>query len=246
MELHHNSNHGQGFKNWESFLWEFLMLFLAVFAASLAEYQLEHKIERDREKQYIQSLVVDLAADTTNLANTIRDFDKELLRFDTVLVRYNQLSVGINDTLINNLTQIMGFPTFTNTDRTMQQLKNSGAMRLISKQSAAIAIMEYDSKVKDVMSSQEDLESILKQDLMPLYYEVIDLEELLYYSKHNRLRDRKKTLLLSNDRITLGKFFNCLLVFRSVCSNNVEKAEIDLKKQAAQLIKLLKKEYHLE
>jgi hypothetical protein len=222
------------------------MLFLAVFAASLAEYQLEHKIERDREKQYIQSLVVDLAADTTNLSNAIRDFDIELLKFDSVLVRYNQLSVGINDTLISNLMQIMGFPTFTNTDRTMQQLKNSGAMRLISKQSAAVAIMEYDSKVKDVMSSQEDLESILKHDLMPLYYEVIDMQELLYYNKHNKLRDTKKTLLLSTDRITLGKFFNCLLIFRSVCSNNVEKAEVDLKKQAIKLILLLKKEYHLE
>src|ERR1043165_1053951 len=127
MEVHQHSHHG-GKKNWRSYFREFLMLFLAVFCGFLAEYQLEHTIERDREKLYIKSMIEDLVADTTNLSGVVAEFDQLSLRMDTVLRMYPQLGKGYNDTLHRNLSTVMGFPDFIYTDRTMQQLKNSGDM----------------------------------------------------------------------------------------------------------------------
>ena len=44
------------------------MLFLAVFCGFLAEYYLEHTIEHNRERQFINSLVRDIKADTAQLS----------------------------------------------------------------------------------------------------------------------------------------------------------------------------------
>jgi hypothetical protein len=249
MELHHHSNLAHGFKGWKSFLWEFLMLFLAVFAASLAEYQLEHKIERDREKQYIQSLVIDLAADTTNLSKAIRHFSEQELKLDTTLTRFRQLSVSFDDTLLNSLLNSTVYVSFINTDRTMQQLKNSGAMRLINKQSAADAIMDYDANIKRLVNvSLPILHDMVLHDLLPLIRQIINLQDLIYDFKTKsieQLRKENKTYLLQKDKVKLGELYNAFFYLKGVCANT-KGEEIKLKKQAAELIKLLKKEYHLD
>src|SRR5258705_6205434 len=69
MEVHAHT-HTQR-KKWTHYFWEFLMLFLAVFAGFLAENQREHIVERQREKQYMQSLLSDLAADTARFNSGI-------------------------------------------------------------------------------------------------------------------------------------------------------------------------------
>jgi hypothetical protein len=247
MELHHHPKLGHGFNGWKSFVWEFLMLFLAVFAASLAEYQLEHKIERDKEKQYMQSLVVDLTADTTNLAKAIHNLKEEESSLDTVIARFDQLSVCFNDTLIRNLT--ITYVDFIYTDRTMQQLKNSGAMRLISKQSVATRILDYDSEMKHLMNtSQPIIQYLVLHELMPLCYKILDLKGITNAFQHKsiaQLRRENKTYLVDKDRSKLVEFSNYLLSYKATCSALTDD-EIKLKKKATTLIKLLKKEYHLD
>lgn len=247
MELHHHSNLTPGFKGWKSFLWEFLMLFFAVFAASLAEYQLEHKIERDRETQYIQSMIVDLAADTTNLAKAIRSYNKYELRLDTTLTRINLLLDNFNDTLLRNIT--LSYVDFINTDRTMQQLKNSGAMRLIRKQSVADSILDYDLEMKHLMNtSQPILQNLVLSKIMPLFYKMMDFNRLNYAINHEsieQLRREYKSLIICKDRSMLVELSNYLMSYKGTCVSIREDQE-KLKAQATKLIKLLKKEYKLE
>src|SRR5678815_5126211 len=69
MEVHAHAHTAR--KKWTHYFWEFLMLFLAVFCGFMAENQREHMIEHQREKQYMASLLNDLAADTAILSNSI-------------------------------------------------------------------------------------------------------------------------------------------------------------------------------
>ena len=247
MELHHHSNLGHGFKDWKSYMWEFLMLFLAVFAASLAEYQLEHKIERDREKQYIQSMIVDLAVDTTNLTKAIRNYHIYESRLDTSLARINQLSIRYNDTLLRNLT--LSYIDFIYTDRTMQQLKNSGAMRLIKKQSVADSILGYDSEMRHLMNtSQPIIHNLVMNRLMPLFFKMIDFNRLNYLASKNseaQLRKEYKSLIVCKDKSMFIELSNYLTSYKVTCIAIREDQE-KLKVKAIKLIKLLKKEYDLE
>ena len=59
MEVHAHTHTAR--KKWTHYFWEFLMLFLAVFCGFLAENQREHMVEHQREKQYMESLLSDLA-----------------------------------------------------------------------------------------------------------------------------------------------------------------------------------------
>src|SRR4030088_31864 len=87
MEVPHHPHTER--KKWTNYLWEFLMLFLAVFAGFLAENQREHYVERQREKQYMQSLLGDLAADTARFSSGILRKDGRIGAIDTIFRFFN-------------------------------------------------------------------------------------------------------------------------------------------------------------
>ena len=108
------------------------MLFLAVFCGFLAEYQLEHKIERDREKQYIGSILEDLREDTIVLNDNINQFDEHLLRNDTLIRLLNSPDIKSHGSDLYYLGRRASRSVrLAIHDATIQQLKNSGGMRLI-------------------------------------------------------------------------------------------------------------------
>src|SRR4030095_14199550 len=71
MEVHAHS-HSHGKKSWGSYFWEFLMLFLAVFAGFLAENQREHIIEKSRAQKFLQSMLLDVRTNISNLDSLIK------------------------------------------------------------------------------------------------------------------------------------------------------------------------------
>ncbi|HLF47543.1 MAG TPA: hypothetical protein VI548_14025 [Chitinophagaceae bacterium] len=247
MEVHAHSHTPR--RKWTHYFWEFLMLFLAVFCGFLAEYQLEHKIERDREKEYIISMIEDLAADTSNLSDGIKQFETLELQIDTVLEMYQKLATGYNDKLHRNLNASLGFPDFIYTDRTMQQLKNSGNMRLIRKKVAADGIMDYDSKVRDIIGIDQPALNVVFEKMLRFWNELIDVEAietdktLLSVAK---MENGSRNYLLKADKASLGNFNNTIREFKLVAFTILEPKQKVLKEKAIQLITLLKKEYHLK
>src|SRR5262245_18895766 len=126
MEVHHHAHTER--KKWTHYFWEFLMLFLAVFCGFLAELQLEHKIEKNREREYISSMIEDLEKDTTSFNFVIKSFANIRDRFDTVVNGFDSGITNYSSRRTYNfiLTAKGGYPDFIYTDRTLQQLKNSG------------------------------------------------------------------------------------------------------------------------
>lgn len=223
------------------------MLFLAVFCGFFAEYQLEHKIEKDREKQYIQSLVEDLATDTTSLQLVIDNFRNRDLHLDTLLTLYPFLATGYNNSLHRNLSAISGFADFVKADRTMQQLKNSGGMRLIRNKKAADGITEYDLMSKDLDIDVTALSLVFSQ-VLATRYEIIDSAALANDLKTKTVAEMEsggKNYLLKADKQSLGKWNNEIREFKLIC-RLVMLSEQKLKKKAIELIGLLRKQYHLE
>lgn len=70
MEVHHHSHTAR--KKWTHYFWEFLMLFLAVFCGFLAENQREHYVEAHRAKDYAKSFYADLKSDSAEIRKGIR------------------------------------------------------------------------------------------------------------------------------------------------------------------------------
>lgn len=171
MEVHAHSHTSR--KKWTHYFWEFLMLFLAVFCGFLAEYQLEHKIEKDREKQFMQTMVEDLKSDSAQLNGLIKSRKSRIRELDTLF------HLIANDEYLKDgrrVYELYELPywdilRFLPSDRTMQQLKNGGNMRLIRKKNVSNALIKYDiwvRNLKEYESLQAELATQINQHLEKL------------------------------------------------------------------------------
>ena len=171
MEVHAHAHTPR--KKWTHYFWEFLMLFLAVFCGFLAEYQLEHKIERDREKQFMQTMAEDLKSDSAQLNRLIKSRKSRIRELDTLF------HIIANDEYLKEGRKVYELYEFSYwdilrffpSDRTMQQLKNGGNLRLIRKKNVSNALIKYDVWVrnrKEYESLQVELATQINQHLEKL------------------------------------------------------------------------------
>lgn len=161
MEVHSHTHTPR--KKWAHYFWEFLMLFLAVFCGFLAEYQLEHKIEKDREKQFIQTMVADLKSDTAQLAEIISYEHRREIMVDSMIELFSRSDYKKFGSEIYYYARSLTRPRyFFPNDRTLQQLKNSGSLRMIRNLSVSDSIMFYDQQLRSLMFIYED-ERIIRE-----------------------------------------------------------------------------------
>lgn len=142
------------------------MLFLAVTAGFLVENQREHFIEHKREKQFINSLVNDIKADTTRINRIIVARTERDHKLDSLSSLMNSANTGIhtNDIYFHAVSAARtNTIRFIPNDGTMQQLKNSGAFRLIRDRTVADSIAKYDVTIRHLLR-QGELEETLIHD----------------------------------------------------------------------------------
>jgi hypothetical protein len=208
MEVHAHSHTPR--KKWTHYFWEFLMLFLAVFCGFLAENQREHMIEHKREKQYIVSMIEDLKADTTKLGFIVHDNQSLNAPLDSLLHHFDEINKGFNNSFSRNLYALNGFEDFHPTDRTIQQLKSAGNMRLIRNMAASDSVMEYDAAVQDVLIETASL-GIRYEHISNSIIEIFDYQKMnkLFRTKgRSEFKASKENFLLTNESSILGKFYN--------------------------------------
>ena len=164
MEVHAHTHTPR--KKWTHYLWEFLMLFLAVFCGFLAENFREHQVEHKREKEYITSLIKDVELDTASLHLTYNVRKTYITYFDSlVLLLRNGDNSKLND--IYFYARFLGrINEFKYHDRTIQQLKSSGSLRLIRNKKAADSITIYDNEAVKLILNQQDIERNLRNDIL--------------------------------------------------------------------------------
>ncbi len=176
MEVHHHPHHGAK-KNWKSYLWEFLMLFFAVFCGFLAEWRLEQTIENHREDEYINSLVVDIHADIEQTDKLITDINNRIRKLDSLLLAISSSEIVTNSNKAYQLwLMTIGFPDFVQNDRTIQQLKSSGSLRIIRKKNVSDKIMEYDQAVRLMAVTQNNMNATASN--ITLFNQIFDFIQL--------------------------------------------------------------------
>ena len=247
MEVHHHSHSAR--KKWTHYFWEFLMLFLAVFCGFLAEYKLEHIIEHNRERQFISTMIEDLKSDTAQLRETIAYKKNKEKMLDSLIM---SLSRADHEKYGNDIYYYARNVTrpqyFSPNDRTIQQLKNSGALRLIRKLSISDSIMYYDQQLRYLFTLNEDERSIRDnfRDLIgsifdgKVFYSQIDSVDFANYN-----RPTGNPSLIMQDAISINKVISSAQYLKTVV-RGVRVRQERIKNSAVQLLSFLQKEYHLE
>ena len=244
MEVHHHAHPSTSSgprKKWTHYLWEFLMLFLAVFCGFMAENQREHMMEHQREKEYIKSLVEDLKQDTAQLKKIISSLDEKLLFKDSLLEELgNPMVFKKSSRAYYFFVMSWHYPDFVYTDRTIQQLKNSGSMRLLRNKSVSDGIVDYDSKVKTIFIAQGQMNGSTftygfeKSKLFLV--RLIDTSE-------NGFQDPGIPLLTQRQN-DIEEFYNNMKDHKRTFVY-LKGLDVDLLWRGTRLIEFIKKEYHL-
>jgi hypothetical protein len=244
MEVHHHPHTPR--KKWTHYFWEFLMLFLAVFCGFLAENQREHYVEHRREIQYIKSFIEDLKSDTSNYNRQIRFRTVSQKRADSLVLLL--LSPERNkhvDSIYVCVERVGRGNLFLYSDRTIQQLKNSGGMRLIRNQGASDQIMKYDQLVRDMQHFE-----LVREEILTRFREISSyiLDAAIFYSMADTsgiVRPQGNLKLFSDNPETINRLCYWANRFRIV-NRQVIVNQTDLKNSAIRIMEFLKKIYKLD
>jgi len=250
MEVHHHAHtpdSNRERKKWTHYFWEFLMLFLAVTLGFLVENQREHMVEHQREKQYMKSMIEDLKSDTSQIVSVIQ---LKVLRNNMIdSLDYWLSSPGykahLNDIYFfaRNVSPPLNF--FPN-DRTIQQLKSSGGLRLIRNINVSNSIMEYDQKMKFQLSDIGDEEN-LRLEYRKSVKKLFD-GKILMGMLENIDRIKKPANnppLFNDDKTGINDLIVDVQYVKKACQIQISR-HLELKKQPSILIDLIQKEYHLQ
>ncbi len=235
MEVHHHPHvEKKGFK--EYFL-EFLMIFLAVTMGFFAEGLREHIRDNNQGKIYMRSWGEDLRKDTAQFTNLIQKLKNIDSITDNIFNCYDSVSHHLQSTTCMNqvVPWLQGFPDFVYTDKTLQELKNAGGLRLISEKSVRDSIIEYDTWVSRELIHQQTME-IFQQKAVDATEAMINFSA---FSKLSRLRPNNVRIeLLQKDQQAIDHYFNMLISFKKSVRSQIHYLEL-LQSKATGMIEFL-------
>ena len=238
------------------------MLFLAVFCGFLAEYQLEHKIEKDRAKELAKSLYQELKNDSITAGIKVQN---RIKAENALLYIINYFKTGditrVPKLFAVNFLYGINFRTpslFEPRTVILDQLKNSGSLRYFKNGRLQSLIGDLTVLIINIHDRQE-LESQSRQlYINPLIISHYD------YDFDFRLRDGDNTTiekitkyetgndsipfqLKGVDKLDKERFINVLSFYRT---NGISSTRITFIQKYielnAELLKELRKEYHLD
>jgi len=240
MEVHKHPHHVTHKKKWGEYLLEFFMLFLAVFLGFIAENQREHIVEHQREKKFARRLLSDLRQDSIFFQTGIKLLEERQKAHNRFLKIMTDPVQATDSAVMRGFVPLLRGPSNEFTTATYSQMKTSGSLRYIGNDNLTTSLQEYYDVLLAKASDSEGADKFFGDYIIP------------YMIKHFRFQDFKssdgsspRTKLLDRSAESDQELINIMGVWSSNCDTRLD-LQRPAQKQMLELIKLIKKEYHLE
>jgi|SRR5689334_2741803 len=250
MEVHHHPHPGK--KKFKQYFLEFLMIFLAVTLGFFAENLREHFADKKMEKEYMESMVKDLKADTTSFSRTIQQYTLISKAIDAMLTSLK--SDDPDPSIINRIVseEFWMYTGFSYNNETVQQLKNSGNFRLVKDRAVVDSILHYDNTVNSfVVNQYNDLKSTLlsykdaEARVLP-YSELKNANSSPYGLFDSSVFKRVNThTFITHDKELIAFYYNKLFTHEMLCHTFILSLTIS-QQRATRLINFINKQYQLQ
>jgi len=249
METHANHSHKAPGKNFLHYFFEFLMLFLAVTLGFYAENLRDHFTERSRENAFMQSMVEDLKTDTTKISEMVARNSRCFTLVDSLITlmrtpdcdRFGQ-TMYYYARIITTVNR-----RFELNDRTYEQMKSSGSLRMISDRAVSDSVLKYYSAQPN-LRRQEDIQNERANSYFDFAGNVFDaavFQEMMQVFPYGYKKPEGNPKLLTHDPAVINDFIGRLHYLGAVTAGNTSQVRLRMD-QTARLIALIQKEYHLE
>ena len=221
------------------------MLFFAVFCGFLAEYQLEHKIEKDREKVYMKNMLDDLRSDTAAYQKYAKD---NILVFSTIdslvyLLKRPERKTKVTRIYFLARTLTMRADLLFTNERTYDQMKSSGHLRLIRTQKVADSVSSYYNSLKQISNQNNRISARIDEYFISMS-KLFDAEVLLQIIKERKEPEGESVKLLTEDPLVINEVLTRAQYLYGTFTF-AQNWGLERCKTAENLIELIKKDYHL-
>ena len=249
MEVHAHTHTPR--KKWTHYFWEFFMLFLAVTLGFFVENQREHYIEHKREVEYVRSMVEDLKEDTVTFTRLVRINLIASEKIDTLitLLKGNERNNSVRKIYYLARTIPLSDADLVIQNKTFEQLKGSGGLRLIRNPSTQNKIGAYYQNNKFIETGFIPMQFQNRRDLFMAFDELFDAAVFQKIMQspgdiHTTLPDSSFKLLSIDPRVInrICTRYHIMYSTKKVTSTNAKY----LINEATSLINYLRDEYHLK
>lgn len=241
MEVHHHPHVEK--KSFKEYILEGLMIFLAVCMGFAAETLREHLTEKERETVYMENMAADLRTDTHAYTNFSKNLTSTLQMIDSLSENLSRAPDQINTNKAYYFARLITsrFDKLVFNERTYEQMKSSGDLRLIHSRAVSDSVSTYYNLIKVINSQNNTIdEKILSY--MNLVHSVFDARTMMQIFKERK--EPVTARLLSTDKKDINRILMSLqYVYGTFVLLNKWGAERDEK--AKKLLSLIEKEYHL-
>ncbi|HSZ84541.1 MAG TPA: hypothetical protein VK787_00835 [Puia sp.] len=247
MEVHHHPNVEK--KNFKEYFLEFLMIFLAVTLGFFAEQMRENVAEHNREKEYLRSMLEDLKTDTANI-------NAFYTRSDIVIDQIDSLMHLIKSPDRNNYGQrtyyfarviTTGLGRFVLRDRTYEEMKSSGSLRLVNDEVLSDSISKYYASQTDFKEQAE-----LQLSKMAAYtdhtatlFDGSVFQQMLQRFPYKVIPPQGNPQLLTKDAAAIDQYIGTLHYYSAIIIINSSRAKTKIG-AATDLIRMLQEKYNLQ
>lgn len=248
MEVHHHAHSER--KKWTHYVWEFLMLFLAVTLGFFVENQREHYVEGIREKEYIESIVEDLKADTALIRQFQIEQNQSIKYYDSVLLLLDnpeRTSTEQKDLYyFVRMAMRLSWPIRAN-KTAYEQMKNSGNLRLLHNFEISDSISKYYFKLNEINYITE-LMTLRQQAVTEYEAKIFDgnaFQKMIEKNNVGFSRPEENYPLITSDKMIINEFkvrvhyLSAIMSYSLLFSRNQSI-------EAMHLIEYLEEEYYLK
>ncbi len=245
-EVHLHPDYLHKPKKWKEYFIEFLLIFLAVTLGFFAENIRENVSEAEREKQYMQSLLVDLQTDIRNIEMVQKQNVLAKQQGDSLFLLMTTPHYSKETNSIYYYGRAFSNRTFFNMrDGTLKQLNNAGGLRLIHNKNIIDSLEAYQYLYAEIVKGQQlkETQLINYRDAMSKVFDVTVFETMINGEKITRPIGNPE--LFSENKELLNEL---LMKAHFVKRNNslLQGMLTETKEKNLNLQKIITKAYHFD
>ncbi len=247
MEVHH-PHHIMHKKKISEYILEFLMLFLAVFLGFIAENVRENSADHNREKQFMKSMVEDLKTDTANIHTFYAHADIAIKEIDSLMSLIRRPDCNKYGQNMYYLARVIttGLGRFLLTDRTYEEMKSSGSLRLVNDDALSDSISQYYAG-QILFKEQEQLQLQKMNAYSDFVVKIFDgavFQQMLQRYPYKVIPPNFNAPLLTKDKAIINEFVGVLHYYCAIIIINSSRAKAK-EESTIHLIKMVQKKYGL-